>query len=302
LERKRPALRPATIVAYQASAGRVVAELAGVRLNRLTPALLAATFDRLRRVGVGSRTLQQAHTYLGSCLRAARAEGYLHPLLHPAGGTGLPGVERPRHRPRERPRWTVAETQRFLAVCERPETLDRRPLAAACALAVLVGLRRGELLGLRWRDVDFAGRQLTVRRQRTPRGEGPVKTAAAVRVVPLSERAVAVLKGIWDRTPPDGRGPDEVVVRTRHTTPPHPDAVRKTLQKLCQEAAVPPLPLHGLRHVFASLAAAGGLDPVALAAVLGHARPSTSLDIYSYAVGVERAADAVERGLTAARP
>ncbi len=284
LERKRATLRPATVVAYEYSAGRVVAELAEVRLPRLSPAMVAATFDRLRRGGMGSRSLSQAYTYLSGCLRQAVAEGYLaqNPLV---------GVERPRHRPRERPTWTATEAERFLATCER----SGRALAPLCGLLLLTGLRRGEALGVRWRDVDLAARTLWVRRQRTPRGEGPPKTKAAVRAVPLSERAVALLRKAWERNP--NRGPEDVVFVGAAARPPHPDAVRKTLERLCQEANVPVVGVHGLRHVFAALATAGGLDPVALARVMGHRRPSLSLDLYAYSLGLERAAGAVERAL-----
>ncbi len=294
LERKRPALRPKTLSVYQASAGKVVAELSGVRLARLSSALLAATFDRLRRAGVGSRTLEQAYTYLAACLRAAQAEGYL------AGAVGagpLWGVERPRHRPRERPRWTAAEAARFLARCEA--TQARRPLAALCALALLSGLRRGEILALRWRDVEWGERRLWVRRQRTPWGEGEPKTAAGVRAVPLSERAMGVLRQVWGRT--ERRGPDELVFRTRHGLPPHPDGVRKTLVRLCHEAGVPLMAVHDLRHAFAALALAGGLDPVALARVMGHSRPATSLTVYAYPLAVERAAESLDRLLGAGK-
>jgi integrase len=111
---------------------------------------------------------------------------------------------------------------------------------------------------------------------------------------------VGLLRRQWEQTPPERRRPEAPVFCTRRGRAPHPDNIKRTLAALCREAGVPAVSLHQLRHVFSSLAAAGGLDPVALARVLGHSRPSTSLDIYAFAVGVDRAAGAVERALALA--
>jgi integrase len=293
LERKAAGVRQKTLHVYRQALGHLVAEVGAVRLDRCGPLLLAEAFRRLAARGVGSRVREQAYVYGKACFAEAVRVGVL-------AQNPFDRLDKPKHEGRERPEWSPAEAARFLAACER----SRLRYAGMCALAVLTGLRRGEACGLTWADMDLGGRLLAVRRQRlvvggTP-GWGPLKTKAARRLVPLSERAVALLRRQWESLPEERRRPEAPVFCTERGTPPHPDNLKRTLRALCQEAAVPPLPLHGLRHVFAALAAAGGLDPVALAAVLGHARPSTSLDIYSYAVGVERAADAVERALTVA--
>jgi integrase len=292
LERKASTVRPKTRRLYTEVLGHLVAEVGAVRLDRCGPLLLAEAFRRMAARGVGSRVREQAFTYGKACFAEAVRVGAL-------AQNPFDRLDKPKHEGRERPEWSPAEAARFLAACER----SRLRYAPLCGLVLLSGLRRGEACGLTWADVDLGGRQLAVRRQRTTLGgvprTAPLKTKAARRLVPLSERAVGLLRRQWESLPEERRRPESPVFCTDRGTPPHPDNLKRTLRALCQEAAVPPLPLHGLRHVFAALAAAGGLDPVALAAVLGHARPSTSLDIYSYAVGVERAADAVERGLTA---
>jgi integrase len=290
LERKAAGVRPKTVRLYRQALGHLTAEVGAVRLDRCGPLVLAEAFRRLAARGVGSRMREQAYVYGKSCFAEAVRVGVL-------AQNPFDRLDKPKHEGRERPEWSPAEAARFLACCERSR-LRHAPL---CALALLTGLRRGELCGLVWADVDFGGRQLAVRRQRLvvsgPPGWAPLKTKAARRVVPLSERAVAVLRRQWESLPEERRRPEAPVFATGRGTPPHPDTLKYTLWALCRQAGVPMASLHQLRHTFASLAAAGGLDPVALARVLGHARPSTSLDIYSYAVDVDRAAGAVERAL-----
>jgi integrase len=261
-----------------------------VRLDRCGPLVLAEAFRRMAARGVGSRVREQAFVYGKACFAEAVRMG-----LVPTNP--FDRITKPKHEGRQRPEWSPAEAARFLAACER----SRLRYAPLCALALLTGLRRGEAVGLEWRDVDFAGRRLMVRRQRTTLGgvprTAPLKTKTARRVVPLSERAAAVLRRQWERLPEEGRRPEAPVFATERGTPPHPDNIRRSLLALCRQAGVPVVSLHQLRHTFASLAAGGGLDPVALARVLGHSRPSTSLDIYAFAVGVDRAAGALERAL-----
>jgi integrase len=293
LERKASTVRPKTVRIYTQVLGCLTAEVGAVRLDRCGPLLLAEAFRRMAARGVGSRVREQAYVYGKSCFAEAVRVGAL-------AQNPFDRIAKPKHEGRQRPEWSPAEAARFLAACER----SRLRYAGMCALALLTGLRRGEAAGLEWRDVDFTGRRLAVRRQRlvvggTP-GWGPLKTKAARRLVPLSERAVGLLRRQWESLPEERRRPEAPVFCTDRGTPPHPDNLKRTLWALCREAGVPVVSLHQLRHTFASLAAAGGLDPVTLARVLGHSRPSTSLDIYAYPLGGERAAGAVERALTVA--
>jgi integrase len=289
IQRKQAALRPSTYTLYQGTAGRVVAELAKVPLSRLSPALLAGALGRLQAQGMGNRALNVAYVTLRNCFAQAMREGYL-----PAGCDPLAGVDRPRYHPKARVYWTLEQTRRFLDVC----AVSDHPLAPMFMVAVCTGARKGELLGLRWQDVDLDGRRMRIQIQRTKWGLVPVKTPTAVRWCALPAPAVAALRRLQELIPPARRRDEDFVFVGQDGRPPHPNGVRVVLKKLCQAANVPMVHVHGLRHIAAALALAGGGDPVTVARALGHRRPSLTLDQYAYAIGgVERVAVAVERAL-----
>ncbi len=281
LAEKEAAVRPKTVAVYRQVLAHLTARVGRVRISRLTAALLAACFTDLARAGVGSRVRQQMYTYGRQCFARAVRLDLL--ALNP-----FDRMDKPRHTPKEQPVWTVAEAGRFLAACQA-SPLTHAPL---CALALLTGLRRGELCGLRWADIDLAGAVLQVRRQRvTVAGvpsTGPLKTRAGRRTVPLPSAAVMLLHRL-----PRPLWPEAPVFATSQGTPPHPDNLKRTLVRLCADAGVPSASLHHLRHVYASLLVAGGLDVRSAAAVLGHSRPSVTLDLYAAPLGAGRAGQVV---------
>lgn len=161
------------------------------------------------------------------------------------------------------------------------------------------GLRRGELLGLRWQDIK--GETLTVRqtvvktkggglRIETPKNHKtrPVALSPDVLEVLLlhrqrqdAERALAADAGApW----PD----NDLVLPSEVGTPIHPDNPRRTLNALYEAAGVPKVTLHDLRHLHSSVCIAQGIDPKMLADRLGHARASFTLDRYTHLFAEQR--------------
>ena len=149
------------------------------------------------------------------------------------------------------------------------------PFYAAWLLGFCCGLRRGEILGLRVADVDFAGGVLHVRRQLV-RVDGriletPPKTLTSVRDIPLPAVLADVLRFA---------GRDRIVLAT-------PDALQGALDAACRRADVPRITLHGMRHTMAAVAASEGVAIKVLQEIMGHAQYSTTADIYAH---VDRAA------------
>ena len=145
--------RPSTLRRRRQALAPVLGELGQVRLSRLSPLHVLRALASLRERGVGSRTVQLAHATLHTALEEAREMGLL-------ADNPCSRVPRPRHEPREARDWTLEDMRAFLASALG----DGRPLALGLALMLLTGLRPGEMLGLRWEDVDWDGEALRVRR------------------------------------------------------------------------------------------------------------------------------------------
>ena len=166
--------------------------------------------------------------------------------------------------PREYP---VSEAER---AAQRAEDLQDAEMVRVSAYA---GLRLGELLALRWRDVNFQDQALTIGRAMSAGIESSTKSGR-VRRVPLPDQAAAALDRVSRRT--DFTGPDELVFcnalgRTLDTS-----ALRRRFARAQAAARVRPLRWHDLRHTYGSLLAANGVDLVTIQSVMGHSALATT--------------------------
>jgi integrase len=191
--------------------------------------------------------------------------------------------------------------QRFLSDDEMTLLLQRVPEAylAAIATALFTGVRQAELLGLTWRDIDFAGEQVHVEFQ-MERGTHPqrvrLKTKASVRDVILMPALARILKE-HRLASPHSRDDDLVFATASGKTIGHRNLAQRGLdratgaaaQRAAANSGTPYVPsgledvtFHSLRHTFASLLIAQGRDPVFVSRQLGHADPSITLKVYAH--------------------
>lgn len=275
--------RPSTHRRRRQVLSPVVERLGRVRLARLSPLHIASLLEDLRREGMGTRSLELCWATLHTCLEDAVEMGLL-------GSNPVSRVPRPRHQPREGQDWTLEDMRAFLRACLE----DGRPLAWGLGLMLLSGLRPGEMLGLRWEDIDWDAEALKVRRAITWAGStwhlGRPKTRTGERAIALPALALDVLSRLprgegfafWDKAPPTSK------------------QVSKVMGELCERTGLPRRPAHYLRHCHATLLAASGLDVKTLQRRLGHAQASVTLDVYAHALGEmdRRAAEMVDRALT----
>ncbi|GAA3616688.1 tyrosine recombinase XerC [Streptomyces chitinivorans] len=167
-------------------------------------------------------------------------------------------------------------------------------LWAAYELAVRIGLRRGELLGLRWQDVDLHEGVLTVR-QALQRVGGeliivPPKTQRSARRVALPEECVRALRAQRAQQLADRRAAGEnwkgtgqgLVFTTRNGTPIEPRNLNRSFEALCARAGVRRVRFHDLRHTCASLLHEQGADARMIMEVLGHSSIRVTMDVYTF--------------------
>jgi integrase len=200
---------------------------------------------------------------------------------------------------REMRTWSADELRAFL------EHIAGERLYVAYLLAASTGMRRGEVLGLRWRDVDLDAARLSVRQSIVSVAYeikfAEPKTARSRRSIALDQRTIAALRA-WRKVQLEDRmllGDDyenSGLVFTREDGRfVHPDRFSQLFDKYVEKAGLRRIRLHDLRHTHATLALAAGVHPKVVSERLGHATVAFTLDVYSHAVPAlqEEAADRV---------
>jgi integrase len=184
------------------------------------------------------------------------------------------------------PVWTADQLSAFLA-----QVADDR-LFALWRLLAMTGMRRGEALGLAWDDLDMESSRLTIRRAWVPvNGVAQMsepKTRRGRRTIALDPVTLDALKAHAARQADERSECSEAWIEagfvfTRTDGQPlHPWVVTKTFRELSRAAMLPAIPLHGLRHSYATLALSSGVNPRIVSARLGHATVALTLDVYSH--------------------
>ena len=258
------------------------------RLQRLTRAdverLVRSMLVSGGRTGTGRspRTVALLLTILVKCLSDAVHEGLV-------AQNAAARVRKPAQRHQEMSTWTMEEMAAFLAHVADDALVGAWTLSS-------IGLRRGEVLGLRWSDVDFERGVLHVRQARVQAGPKVVvnepKTARGRRTIPMHAGLVAALKLTRQRTmldaavvplrQRDSRGSDRLVVVDAIGQPLNPDRYSDLFERHLQAAALPSIRLHDLRHSALSILLAQGV-PVHVAAKLAGHDPSVTLRTYAHA-------------------
>jgi integrase len=164
-------------------------------------------------------------------------------------------------------------------------------------VAGYTGLRRGELVALRWRDVDFELRKVVVERAVSANIEASSAKSRRAREVPLADQAARALERLARR--PDFVGPDEFVFVNRLGHRLDGSALRRRVERARDAAGLPPLRFHDLRHTYGSLLVGGGVDLASVKAAMGHSRITTT-ERYLHARTPGELADKFSRALAPA--
>ena len=218
--------------------------------------------------GLSAKTVRNIHQILSSALKLAQEQRLI--LTNPAEGCALPRVEH-----QEMKTLTTAQLASFFREARESGVFELYYLELA------TGLRRGELLGLKWEDVDLQRGDLRVRRQVSHINgevvEAPLKTKNAYRTLPLAEDTVSVLK---EQRRKVGNSP--WVFPSPNGGPISPDSVLHMLHRVLKRAGLPKVRFHDLRHTFATLALQNGVDVKTVSGMLGHFSAGFTLDTYAH--------------------
>jgi integrase len=234
----------------------------------------------LTKAGYAPKSIDHIHDVLSAVLRTAVKWGHLQE--NPARGVDLPTLRG------VRPKWALTTGQAAALVTALP------PLARTMVgLAILSGLRRGELFALRWKDIDERARSLTVREAIYDGTFSTPKTEAGSRQIPLSataQRLVAEWKAHATKT-----DPEDLVFATHLGTPISPNNVlRRSIFPACRQVGLPHATWLTFRRTYSSWSHDKGVPGKVVAQLMGHANVDTTLNVYTQVLdGSVR--DAVEK-------
>ena len=253
--------------------------LGRIRIKNLTPAHVRGLHREKLDAGLAPATVRKIHSTLHKALSQAVSDG-----LIPRNAAA---IKAPRPDPEEIHPLSADEASALLEAARG----DR--FRALYVLAITTGLRRGELLGLRWRDVDLEHGVLRVGRALVREGGryrlGETKTKRGHRSIRLASQAVSALgahrkRQLEERIRLAGLYEDQdLIFATQKGTPLNPEnLVKRSFKPLLEWTGLPEIRFHDLRHTCATLLLGRGVHPKLVQELLGHATIAMTLDTYSH--------------------
>ena len=238
--------------------------------------------------GLSPKTVRNIHQIIASAMKLAKEQKII--ASDPTESCTLPKLEH-----REMKTLSVEQLASFLREAKESGVFEMYYVEMA------TGLRRGELLGLKWEDIDLEQGDLRVKRQIARINgeviEAPLKTKNAYRTLPLAEDTIVVLKQQRKKV-----GSSPWVFPSPTGGPISPDSVLHMLHRVLKRAGLPKVRFHDLRHTFATLALQNGVDVKTVSGMLGHFSAGFTLDTYAHVTTAaqKEAARTIEKVLTAA--
>lgn len=270
----------------------VVPRLGGVPLQDLNAAHLNRLYAELLRegrvvgAGLSPTSVRRIHAMLRKALNDAVRWGHLR--TNPATSADPPPVRAvSAARRRSMKTWTRHELRTFL------DAAAGHPLEPLWRCAASTGMRRSELLGQRWQDIDFDAGTTRVRQTVLPGPDGyelieDQKSTLSARTVHIDRRTVRMLEAHREaqkehrRSLGDAWQDHDLVFPQADGTWRNPPAISLAFRRAVKAAGVPPIRLHDLRHTHATLLLAAGVNPKVVSERLGHSSVAFTLDTYAH--------------------
>jgi integrase len=285
------------------AAHHVRPHLGGMRIQKLRPVNFAELYGKLQRAkkdggaGLAPRTVGHVHRFMHRALRSAMQWGLLS--ANPVATAEPPRVSR-----------TEIEILAPSQVKTVLDALRGGPLHIIAILGLATGMRRGEIVALRWGDVDLDAGKIRVERSLEQTNAGLAlkapKTKAGRRAISIPASVTAELRRHWREQQEMrlqlglGRADDEDLTFPKldgSAWP--PDSLTSEWARAIRILKLPKVTLHALRHTHVSQLIAAGLDAVSVSRRIGHSNPTVTLGVYAHLFGNtdEKAAAVVEAAL-----
>jgi integrase len=294
LDYARPNLSPRGYERYESiTRVHLIPSLGNIIMTQLRPDHLQSHYTAKLNSGLSALTVKYLHTVIHKALQTAVKRGLVVRNV-------ADGVDVPRARRNDMQTWDEYEVNRFL------ETAKNSPYYELFYLALFTGMRRGELLALRWQDIDFLFGQISVNRtlhrlQGGKYGDGSYiftqpKSERSRRTIALSPSVILTVKDYKEKQAAirDKLGislKDDDLIFSNLGNPLRPNTISRAWTILAARASVKVIRLHDARHTHASLLLKQGVHPKIVQERLGHASIQITLDTYSHvAPGLQEAA------------
>jgi integrase len=278
LDHIRPQVRPNTFAGYESIIRVHLASHALVQLRCVRPHTIMAILDAVSCAGRSENTVGHVRRVLAMALAVAAEWDLIHrnPCTSTQAPKKAPSIAKP---------MTAEELAAFLTAAEASDN------AALLLVAAFTGARRGEVVGLKWADIDLERQTVSIRRtvQRVAGKlqEYPPKSKAGERTVRVPARCIAALRShraaqyelrmrnadVWE-----DRG---YAFSGALGQPIQPEWLDDAYKAALRAAGVAPRRLHDLRHTAATLMILGGVNPKAVQGFMGHSSASITLDLYA---------------------
>ncbi|MCZ6873511.1 MAG: site-specific integrase [bacterium] len=286
-EYKKPRLRPITFDSYEMLVRHhLKPSLGHIALRDLPPEHVQRFYNERKKLGLSARTVRYLHTVLHGALTQAEKNQLVARNVSKL-------TERPPEERKDMHTYTMDQVAEQLL----PAIKDER-LFAVILLAFMTGLRRGELLALRWRDIDLEKdilrvRQTLVRAKDHEIGKSRLifqepKTQKSRRTIPIPDQCITALKRYKVQQAQEklllGQAYEDhgLVFCQPDGKPIDPRNFARYFDKLIKQAGLPKISPHDARHTFATLMMELGESPKTVQEMLGHSRVAITLDIYSH--------------------
>jgi integrase len=285
---------PITRRVHEDHAARIIAALGKTRLVSLTPGQVERFLQQMARDGYAISTIRDTRSLLAGAIRRAERDGLAGRNV--ALLADLPDAPR-----KQSNAMTLAQVGQLLGSGLTPWW------RAYVITGVMCGLRPGELLGLRWQDVDFGEKLIRVRHALTDAGGAlalaDLKTERSRRTLVMPAAAAAALRSLRNRQAADrlqlgGAYADQDIVFCRADGRPlRRQAAYKGFRQACERAGIGAFHPHELRHTHVSVLSDHGVDMEVIADSVGHVNSTVTRTVYRHQIAdkVARAASAMDQ-------